>query len=245
MALGRRLNRLLDRSLVLSTGPWLVVLAVVLGIRLSKGAPLADLYAQFSRPFWPGTAQSEWLQQASDLESQQRIALLEGELARLQDDRAQRQQSGPWITAPVISRRIEGWWQQLELGTGALAGIKPGAVVTGPGGVLGRVASVTPTTARVTLLTDPSSRVGVELQGNRGHGLLLGEGTSRPRLKFLNNDVTVQPGDVVVTSKASSLFPANLIIGVVQSVDTQAGPAPEGLVQLSAPVESIDWVRVR
>ena len=55
----------------------------------------------------------------------------------------------------------------------------------------------------------------------------------------------VQPGDVVVTSAASSLFPANLIIGVVQSVDTQVGPAPEALVQLSAPVESIDWVRVR
>ena len=111
--------------------------------------------------------------------------------------------------------------------------------------MLGRIASVTPTTSRVQLLTDPSSRVGVELQGNRGHGLLLGEGVSRPRLKFLNNDVTVQPGDVVVTSAASSLFPANLIIGVVQSVDTQVGPAPEALVQLSAPVESIDWVRVR
>ena len=61
MALGRRLNRLLDRSVVLSTGPWLVLLAVFLGIRFSKGAPLADLYAQLSRPFWPGTAQSEWL----------------------------------------------------------------------------------------------------------------------------------------------------------------------------------------
>ena len=245
MALGRRLNRLLDRSLVLSTGPWLVVLAVVLGIRLSKGAPLADLYAQFSRPFWPGTAQSEWLQQASDLESQQRIALLEGELARLQDDRAQRQQSGPWITAPVISRRIEGWWQQLELGAGRMQGIKTGAVVTGPGGVLGRISSVTPSTSRVQLLTDPSSRVGVELQGGKGHGLLFGEGSSRPLVKFLNNDATVQPGDVVVTSRASSVFPANLIIGVVQSVNTQAGPAPQGLVQLSAPADQIDWVRVR
>ena len=245
MALGRRLTRVLNRSVVLGTGPWLVLLAILLGVRFSKGAPLTDLYAQLTRPFWPGTAQSEWLRQSQQLEQQQHIALLEGELARLQQDRAQRQQAGPWITAPVISRRIEGWWQQLELGAGAINGIKPAAVVTGPGGVLGRIASVTPTTSRVQLLTDPSSRVGVELQGNRGHGLLLGEGVSRPRLKFLNNDVTVQPGDVVVTSAASSLFPANLIIGVVQSVDTQVGPAPEALVQLSAPVESIDWVRVR
>ena len=118
-------------------------------------------------------------------------------------------------------------------------------VVTGPGGVLGRISSVTPSTSRVQLLTDPSSRVGVELQGGKGHGLLFGEGSSRPLVKFLDNDLTIRPGDVVVTSPASSVFPSNLIVGVVQSVNTQAGPAPQGLVQLSAPADQIDWVRVR
>ena len=245
MAMGRRLSRLLDRSLLLSTGPWLVLLLFFLVVRVSKGAPLADLYAQLSRPFWPGSAQSEWLKESQQLEDQQRIATLEGRLARLEQDQQLRNQAGDSITAPVISRRIEGWWQQLELGAGRVQGIKTGAVVTGPGGVLGRISSVTPSTSRVQLLTDPSSRVGVELQGGKGHGLLFGEGSSRPLVKFLNNDVTVQPGDVVVTSRASSVFPANLIIGVVQSVNTQAGPAPQGLVQLSAPADQIDWVRVR
>ena len=51
MAMGRRLSRLLDRSLLLSTGPWLVLLLFFLVVRVSKGAPLADLYAQLSRPF--------------------------------------------------------------------------------------------------------------------------------------------------------------------------------------------------
>jgi rod shape-determining protein MreC len=32
---------------------------------------------------------------------------------------------------------------------------------------------------------------------------------------------------------------------VVQSVDDQAVPAPEAVVQLSAPLEAIDWVQVR
>jgi len=48
----------------------------------------------------------------------------------------------------------------------------------------------------------------------------------------------------VLTSAASSLYPANLIVGVVQTVNSQAQPAPEALVQLSAPVDAIDWVRV-
>jgi len=244
MALGRRLRRLLDLRSLLVHWPWLVLILAIGLVRLSKGAAVVDLYALLSRPFWPGTAQSEWLRQAQHLEDQQKISLLQGQLNQLKVDGALRQEQGDWLTAPVISRRTEGWWQQLELGAGSLEGLSYGAVVTGPGGVLGRIASVTPSTARVTLLTDPSSRVGVELKGSRGQGLLVGEGTSRPRLRFLDKDVEVQPGDVVLTSAASSLYPANLVVGVVQTVNSQAQPAPEALVQLSAPVDAIDWVRV-
>jgi rod shape-determining protein MreC len=244
MALGRRLRRLLDLRSLLVHWPWLVLLLAIGLVRLSKGAAVVDLYALLSRPFWPGTAQSEWLRQAQHLEDQQKISLLQGQLNQLRADGSLRQEQGDWLTAAVISRRTEGWWQQLELGAGSLEGLSYGAVVTGPGGVLGRIASVTPSTARVTLLTDPSSRVGVELKGSRGQGLLVGEGTSRPRLRFLDKDVDVQPGDVVLTSAASSLYPANLIVGVVQTVNSQAHPAPEALVQLSAPVDAIDWVRV-
>jgi rod shape-determining protein MreC len=33
-------------------------------------------------------------------------------------------------------------------------------------------------------------------------------------------------------------------VGVIQSVDEGADPAPEAVVQLIAPVESVDWVQV-
>jgi rod shape-determining protein MreC len=49
---------------------------------------------------------------------------------------------------------------------------------------------------------------------------------------------------VVTTSPASTLLPPNLTIGVLQTLDEQAVPAPEGLVQLSAPVDAVDWVQV-
>jgi rod shape-determining protein MreC len=245
MAQGRRFARLLNLQLLLAYWPWLLLIVLFFGVRFSKGAPLNDLYALVTRPFWPGTAQAEWLREAQHLEDEQRISLLQGQLQKVQTDQRQRQEKGPWTTAAVISRRSEGWWQQLELGSGSIQGLRVGAVVTGPGGVMGRISSVSPSTARVTLLTDPNSKVGVELRGNRAQGLLVGEGTSRPRLRFLDKDVAVQPGDVVITSAASSIFPANLVVGVVQSVDSAAVPAPEALVQLAAPVEAIDWVRVR
>ncbi|NDD21598.1 MAG: rod shape-determining protein MreC [Synechococcaceae bacterium WBA_3_309] len=162
MALGNNLKRLLNLRLLLASWPWLLVITAFALLRLSKGALLLDLYAQLARPFWPGSAQREWLQKAQRLEDQQRLALLEAQLSNQQFDLSLRQQQGPWVTAAVISRNMQGWWQDLLLGAGALQGIRPGAAVTAPGGLLGRISSVTPSTARVLLLTDPSSRVAVE-----------------------------------------------------------------------------------
>jgi rod shape-determining protein MreC len=148
------------------------------------------------------------------------------------------------VNAPVISRQPGGWWQQLELGKGRLEGIRAGDAVLAPGGLIGRVDSVTPTTARVALLTDGSSRVGVWVGRTQQHALLIGQGTPRPRLQFLEKETGVRAGDVVSTSPASTLLPANLPVGVVQSVDERVVPAPVAQVQLSAPVEAVDWVQV-
>jgi rod shape-determining protein MreC len=116
--------------------------------------------------------------------------------------------------------------------------------VTAPGGLIGRVASVTPSTATVALLTDPGSRVGAWVGRIQRHGLLTGIGTSRPLLRFLEKDPGVRPGDVVVTSPASTLVQPNLTVGVIQSVDERAVPATDAVVQLSAPLDAVDWVQV-
>jgi rod shape-determining protein MreC len=151
---------------------------------------------------------------------------------------------GQTVSAPVISRQNGGWWQQLVIGKGSLAGVRAGQPVLAPGGLIGLVASVTPATATITLLTDPSSRVGVWLSRTKHHGLLTGVGTARPVVRFLDKDPEARPGDLVVTSPASTLVPPNLSVGVIQSVDPSADPAPTAVVQLIAPVQAVDWVQV-
>ncbi|MEX1316481.1 MAG: rod shape-determining protein MreC [Synechococcaceae cyanobacterium] len=241
---GRRL-RLPPLRLITAAWPWLLVLLALAGVRLSKGAFLSDAYALLSRPFWPGTAQSEWLRAAQQVDQQTRLAQLEADNRRLRGLLELQGGSGGLLSAPVISRQARGWWQQLVIGRGSLQGLASGDAVLAPGGLLGRVASVTPSTATVTLLTDSSSRVGVWVGRVRHHGMLVGQGTDRPLLRFIQQDVGVRPGDVVTTSPASTLLPPNLTVGVVQSVNEQAVPAPEAVVQLSAPAEAIDWVQVR
>ena len=110
---------------------------------------------------------------------------------------------------------------------------------------MGRIESVTPATARVKLLTAPGHKIGVWLPRSRRHGLLVGRGNSRLSLRFIDKDPKVRPGDLVATSPASTLLPPNVPVGVIQSVDEQAVPAPVAVVQLIAAPEAIDWVQVQ
>ncbi len=244
MQAGRRL-RLPALGAVVQAWPWALLLLALLAVRLSKGAGFTDAYALLSRPFWPGSAQAEWVRSGQALSDQTRLRQLDADNRRLRSLLELQGRGGRELAAAVISRQTGGWWQQLVIGRGELQGLRPGMAVTAPGGLIGRIASVTPTTASVTLLTDPGSRVGVWVERVRRHGLLTGIGTSRPMLRFLEKDPGVRPGDVVVTSPASTLVPPNLTVGVIQSVDDRAVPATEAVVQLSAPLEAVDWVQVR
>ena len=226
--------------------PWFLLPAFLFIVRWTKGSGFSDAYALLTRPFWPGPSQRELLQHADHLERQIRLNLLEEDNQRLRDMLSlQRSSKLGSFSVPVIARKSSGWWQQLELGKGSLQGIQSGSAVMGPGGLIGIVQSVTPTTARVRLLTAPGSQVGVWVNRSKRHGLLIGMGTNRPQLTFLDKDSNVQEGDVVSTSPASTLLPPNLPVGVIKSFDNEALPAPKAVVQLLAPPEAIDWVQVQ
>ena len=104
----------------------------------------------------------------------------------------------------MISRSPRGWWQQLQLGKGSLQGIGRSDAVLGPGGLVGRIDSVTPATARVKLLTAPGHEIGVWLPRSRRHGLLVGRGNSRLSLRFIDKDPHVRPGDLVANKDKES-----------------------------------------
>ncbi len=227
--------------------PWLFLTTALVAVRFTKGAVFSDFYALFTKPFWPGQAQREWIEGALKVEQKAKLNLLQQENDRLKlllslDSKSK---GKGLISAAVISRRYGGWWQQLEIGKGLLNGIAKDDVVIGPGGLVGRVSSVTPVTSRILLLTSPASKVAVWVSRNQQHGMLIGNGTNRPQLVFLNTEPKVAPGDLVSTSPISTLMPPNLPVGVIQSIDAGALPSPIANVQLIAPPEAIDWVQVR
>ena len=87
--------------------PWVLLLLALGLVRWSKGAGFADAFALLSRPFWPGSAQSEWIIAAKQQEQLSRLELLEQDNARLRGLLALDQQSsGDWLQAAVISRTL-------------------------------------------------------------------------------------------------------------------------------------------
>ncbi|MCS7030724.1 MAG: rod shape-determining protein MreC [Gloeomargarita sp. SKYG116] len=146
------------------------------------------------------------------------------------------------VAAMVVGRSAGHWWHQVWVGEGSSKGVTPGTVVVAPGGLVGRVLDVTPHTSRVLLVTDPSSKVGVMVNRSRAMGVLVGQGTGQAVVEFFDKNPDVKPGDSLVTSPFSTIFPPGIPVGKVESIDWRAMPAPRATVQLNAPIERLEWV---
>ena len=222
------------------------LLSFLLFVRTSKGSIINDLFSLISKPFWPGTSQREWIIKGQKIEQLAKLQLLEQDNERLREILSlDTKSSSSNISAAVISRSPRGWWHQIQIGKGKSQGIEVGDSVSGPGGLLGIVESVTPITSRVRLLTAPGSRIGVWISRTKTHGILLRMGTNRPQINFLETNPNVLPGDLISTSPASTLLAPNLTIGIIQSINKDALPSPNALVQLTASPEAIDWVLIK
>lgn len=223
-------------SLLLSTA-WVA--------KATQGAALLELYQLVTRPFQSGINKQEQLTDARVLELQARLGELESQNQKLKELLAYKSdQKGQGIAAPIIGRGANNWWQQVTLGRGSKAGIKVNYVVTAPGGLVGRVMSVTPHASKVLLISDPSSRVGVIIGRSRYMGIMRGRSAKVAQMQFFEKIPDVRKGDLVTTSSISQLFPSGLPIGQVESVDLSKNPAPEAVIKLSAPMNNLEWVVV-
>lgn len=222
-----------------------LALGTALVIRQTQGGLLLETYQALTRPFQAKPTQQERLANAQMLELQQRLIELESKNQRLEEIlgfTSTKKVKG--VTVPVIGRSADHWWQQVILGRGSQSGIQVGSIVLSPGGLVGRVTNVTSNTSQVLLLSDPSSRVGVTISRSRYMGYMRGKAGNRATMEFFEKVPDVRRGDVVSTSSFSQLFPASIPVGRVESVDLNKSPAPEAVIELSAPINYLEWATV-
>jgi len=224
-------------------------IAVILGawsFRESNGRIAYEIYSQISQPFGiPEDRTKQMLLDARTEELSARVAEQRQENARLQAaiDRAPTDLGEPTF-APLLGRSADHWWQQITIGRGAVDGVAEGDVVIAPGGLIGRVTSVSSRASRILLVSDPTSRVGVTVTRSRAMGVMRGLGDETVSIEFFDKLPDVKVGDAIVSSQFSQRFPAGIPIGEVTAVDLSASPAPQAEVKLFAPLAILEWVSV-
>lgn len=213
--------------------------------RQTDGAIVFEVYQRLSIPFEADQGNDQQLVNARVLELQQRLLEVNQENLQLRALLDYEPQAQPEPTfAPVIGRSADRWWQQILIGRGRNSGLAVDDIVMAPGGIVGRVVSITDETSRVLLISDASSSLGVTVGRSREMGLLRGKGSNRAIVEFFEKLPDVKEGDAILSSRYSQRFISGLPLGTVVAVNLNASPAPQAEIELSAPLSSLEWVMV-
>ncbi len=161
------------------------------------------------------------------------VARLREENARLQEDAqaaerlrrllAFKQPSYETVSARVIGRDPSHWFNTLLIDRGGEDRIRRNDPAVTSDGLVGRVIETAGPWARVLLILDPRSAVGVLVGPSRDAGVAEGQGQPLLRVKYLSRDAEIHPGDRVVTAGLGEIYPRGLVVGTIVEVAKAEG----------------------
>lgn len=154
--------------------------------------------------------------QAQLIELQQRVN--ETEILAALVDFSRSNPESTYKAASVIGRDPSPFLHYIIINRGSNDDIRRGMPVVTNQGLVGRVDAVIADAARVQLITDPASSVNVYLQNADTTAVLYGSVTGDISLDLISQNVTVESGDLILTSGLGGGYPADLIIGQVVTV---------------------------
>jgi rod shape-determining protein MreC len=124
------------------------------------------------------------------------------------------------VAAQVIGTSGSDLSRVVYIDKGSDAGIKPDMAVITADGIVGKVWDVFPSVAKVLLIDDQSSGVGVILEKSRLQGVLRGTASGEVVLERVMSDEQVPVGESVLTSGGDQIFPKGLPAGTITKVGT-------------------------
>jgi rod shape-determining protein MreC len=158
--------------------------------------------------------------QGQIIELQQQVT--EAQLLSTLVDYERRHVENKYTAASVIARDVSPFMHYVIIDRGSDDGLRKGMPVITQQGLVGSIAGVTAGAARVQLINDPGSSINVIIQQTGVEGVLNGQITGEIELDMVSKSATLQPGDLVVTSGLGGKYPANIVIGQVVTVRSEA-----------------------
>ncbi len=155
------------------------------------------------------------------------------------------------VPARVIARDPSVWFNTITINRGSSSGIEQNMPVVTPGGIVGRVITVSPWASQVMLITDEKAGAGAVV-GQLGQSGALGSIRGRADLnvaliemRYVSGLEKVEVGDYVMTTGQDGIYPPGLNVGKV--VDVKSGTATTAhqiLIQPGAQLDHLEEVAV-
>jgi rod shape-determining protein MreC len=124
----------------------------------------------------------------------------------------------------IMSVNLAPYEHLVVVNKGSRFGVHPGQPVFDSHGVMGQVLRVTPYSAEVMLITDPSHAIPVQVSRNGLRTVAMGTGESdRLALPFLPSNADLKAGDLLVTSGMGGVFPAGYPVATVTGLPQENG----------------------
>jgi rod shape-determining protein MreC len=130
-------------------------------------------------------------------------------------DFARTRPENKYVAASVIGRDPSPFLNYIIIDHGSDDGILKGMPVVTQQGLVGRVAAVTATAARVQLISDPGSSVNIRLESVNTEAQVSGSVTGDISLEMVNPGITLKQGDLVLTSGLGGSYPPDILVGQV------------------------------
>ena len=146
------------------------------------------------------------------------------------------------VIAEISHETRDAFSNRIVIDRGSQHGVQPGHPVINSQGVVGQVVRVSPITSEVSLVTDPSLTIPVNLPRSGLRSVASGTGDGQQvDLKYLNINAEVEVGNILVTSGLDGLYPSGLPVAKINRVE-RAGSGQFPRIS-STPVAPIGTLR--
>lgn len=117
--------------------------------------------------------------------------------------------------ADVITISVSGMQSTMIINRGSDDGIRSGQYVLGDNSVIGVISEVSARNSGVKLITDPDSKIEVNIEGVRINRVMQGNGNNSARIQHITTDHKIGIDSAVYAKKQPDRIDAAVIIGTV------------------------------
>ena len=172
---------------------------------------------------------TELLQRNAQLENE--VSHLQSQVIQLQEqlreveilysllDFARSRPQDQYIAAAVIGKDPSPFLYYVIIDHGSDDGVLHGMPVVTQQGLVGRVDAVTASASRIRLITDSESIVNVRLQNQNEDAQVEGSITGDITLGMVSQNISLNPGDILLTSGLGGNYPTDILVGQVVNIE--------------------------